>query len=182
MDTGKEFLENAAATFATYKDLADRAVAQISDEQFFASLDAESNSIAVIIKHVAGNMRSRWTNFLTADGEKPDRDRDAEFEMADSATRSELMVAWEDGWACAFRELEALTPDDLMKTVYIRGEPHSVMKAIGRQLTHGAYHVGQIVFLAKHFADGSWETLTIPRGKSGTLNAEMFSRQSGGAR
>ncbi|HEY8311377.1 MAG TPA: DinB family protein [Gemmatimonadaceae bacterium] len=179
---GNEYLQNAMASFETYKGLADRAVAQISDEQFFATLDAGSNSIAVIIKHVTGNLRSRWTNFLTADGEKPNRNRDAEFEMADSASRSELMAAWEYGWACAFRELKALKPDDLTKTIYIRGEPHSVVKAIGRQLTHGAYHVGQIVLLAKHYADGSWETLTVPRGKSEDLNAEMFSRQTGGSR
>jgi uncharacterized damage-inducible protein DinB len=174
MNPEDEFLKNATSTFETYKSLADRALAQISDEQFFAALDEESNSIAVIVKHVAGNMKSRWTNFLTSDGEKPDRDRDAEFEMSPSATREALMTEWEYGWDCAFRELKALSASDLMKTIYIRGEPHSVMKAIGRQLTHGAYHVGQIVFLAKHFADGSWKSLTIPRGRSKDVNAAML--------
>jgi uncharacterized damage-inducible protein DinB len=167
-----EYLETAINSFQTYKDLADRAMAQVNDEQFFAALDAESNSIAVIVKHVAGNLRSRWTDFLTTDGEKPDRDRDSEFETDGSASRAALMDAWEEGWRVAFDSLKALKPDDLMRTVYIRSEPHSVVRAIGRQLTHGAYHVGQIVFLAKHFASGSWKTLTIPRGKSREFNAQ----------
>lgn len=170
MSIETEFLQNAINSFHTYKDLADRAVAQVNDEQFFAALDSESNSIAVIVKHVAGNLRSRWTDFLTSDGEKPDRDRDSEFEVGASADRAELRGAWEDGWRGAFEALDSLTPEDLMKTIHIRGEPHTVVKAIGRQLTHGAYHVGQIVFLAKHFAGGSWETLTIPRGKSREYN------------
>ncbi len=166
MSIETEYLQSAIGSFATYKDLADRAMAQVTDEQFFMSLDNESNSIAVIVKHLAGNLRSRWTNFLTSDGEKPDRNRDAEFEISDSATRGELLEAWEYGWKCAFDSLHALTPDDLARTIYIRSEPHSVVKALNRQLTHGAYHVGQIVFLAKHFASGSWQTLTIPRGSS----------------
>jgi hypothetical protein len=172
-----EYLQSAVGSFVTYKDLADRAMAQVTDEQFFTSLDGESNSIAVIVKHLAGNLRSRWTNFLTSDGEKPDRDRDSEFEISESATRAELREAWEYGWKCAFDTLHALTPEDLARTIYIRAEPHSVVKALNRQLTHGAYHVGQIVFLAKHFATGSWQTLTIPRGKSQVFNTEMSAKK-----
>ena len=177
MSIETEYLETTISSFRTYKTLADRAIAQVTDEQFFAALDAESNSIAVIVKHVAGNLRSRWTDFLTSDGEKADRDRDSEFEIGDSTTRIELTSSWDGGWQRAFQVLEALTPEDLTRTVHIRGEPHSVVKAIGRQLTHGAYHVGQIVFLAKHFAGGSWQTLTIPRGKSQAFNAAMASRE-----
>lgn len=177
MGIGVEYLGAAISSFRTYKDLADRAMGQATDEQFFAALDAGSNSIAVIVKHIAGNMRSRWTDFLTSDGEKGDRDRDAEFEVGDSATRAALMEAWEAGWACAFDALNSLTPEDLAKTIYIRSEPHSVVKAINRQMTHAAYHVGQIVFLAKHFASGAWKTLTIPRHASQAFNAEMSSRK-----
>lgn len=177
MSIESEFLQSAIKAFVTYRDLADRAMAQVTDEQFFASLDAESNSIAVIVKHVAGNLRSRWTDFLTSDGEKPGRDRDSEFEMSDSTTRAELQEAWDYGWKTALDALNALTPEDLVKTVYIRSEPHSVVKAITRQLTHGAYHVGQIVFLAKHFASGTWQTLTIPRRASQAFNAEMFAQK-----
>jgi uncharacterized damage-inducible protein DinB len=172
-----EDLQSAVKSFSTYKDLADRAMAQVTDDQFFMSLDAESNSIAVIVKHLAGNLRSRWTDFLTSDGEKADRDRDTEFEMSDSTTRAELQEAWDYGWRCAFDTLNALTPEDLARTIHIRAEPHSVVQAINRQLTHGAYHVGQIVFLAKHFASGAWQTLTIPRRASQSFNAEMFAQK-----
>ena len=177
MTVEKDFLENAITAFKTYKGLADRALEQVTDDQFFAALDAESNSIAVIVKHLAGNLRSRWTDFLTSDGEKSDRDRDTEFEIQESATRSELRDAWELGWLRAFDAMTTLRPEDLARIIYIRGEAHTVTKAITRQLTHGAYHVGQIVFLAKHFASNSWHTLTIPRGKSRELNAEMFSQR-----
>lgn len=176
MNIETEYLETLVDNFRAGKALADRAMAQVSDEQFFAALDAESNSIAVIVKHLAGNLRSRWTDFLISDGEKPDRNRDSEFEIGESATRAELMSAWEDGWQCAFRTLDALTPEDLAKTVHIRGEPHSVVKATTRQLAHAAQHVGQIVFLAKHFAGRSWQTLSIPRGESQAFNAAMASR------
>jgi len=179
MTVEEDFLSNAVAAFVTYKDLADRALEQVTDEQFFATLDAESNSIAVIVKHLSGNLRSRWTDFLTSDGEKPDRDRDAEFEVQESATRSELMAAWELGWSRALDAMKTLRPEDLTRIVHIRGEPHTVTKAIMRQLTHGSYHVGQIVFLAKHFASGSWHTLTIPRGKPREHNAEMVSQKRG---
>jgi hypothetical protein len=173
VDISVEYLRDAIEDFEKYKGLSERALAQVDDEQFFAALDGESNSIAVIVKHLAGNLRSRWTDFLTTDGEKPDRNRDSEFEIDSSASRAALMQKWEEGWRCALDSLKALTSDDLAKTVYIRGEPHSVVKAIGRQLTHAAYHAGQIVFLAKHFAGGSWQTLSVPRGKSQEFNARM---------
>lgn len=174
-----EYLHGIIGTFTTYKDLAEKALAQVTDEQLVASLDDESNSIAVMVKHLAGNLRSRWTDFLTADGEKPDRNRDAEFEVSATATRAELMNAWEAGWRCALDTLRTLGPDDLSRTVLIRGEPHIVVNAIGRQLTHAAYHVGQIVFLAKHYAGESWHNLSVPRGKSQEHNAEMLPRSQG---
>lgn len=177
MSLESEYLQSAIKAFITYKDLADRAMAQVTDEQFFMSLDAESNSMAVIVKHLAGNLRSRWTDFLTSDGEKANRDRDSEFEMSDSTTRAALQEAWDYGWKCAFDTLNALTPEDLARTIYIRAEPHSVVKAINRQLTHGAYHVGQIVFLAKHFASGTWQALTIPRRASQAFSAEMLAQK-----
>ena len=177
MSLESEYLQSAIKAFITYKDLADRAMAQVTDEQFFMSLDAESNSMAVIVKHLAGNLRSRWTDFLTSDGEKANRDRDSEFEMSDSTTRAALQEAWDYGWKCAFDTLNALTPEDLARTIYIRAEPHSVVKAINRQLTHGAYHVGQIVFLAKHFASGTGQALTIPRRASQAFSAEMLAQK-----
>lgn len=160
------YLIDSVRVFQYYKNLADRAMAQVSDQTLTIALDAESNSIALIVKHMAGNMRSRWTDFLTTDGEKPDRHRDTEFEAA-AATRAELSAQWEAGWKCMFDALAALSEGDLQRTVMIRQQPHSVMQAINRQLTHYAYHVGQIVFLAKHFAAGEWTTLTMPRKKSG---------------
>ena len=140
-------------------------MAQVTDGQLTATIDSESNSIALIVKHLAGNMRSRWTNFLESDGEKPERNRDTEFE-APPATRAELMAMWEAGWKCVFDALEPLTDADVTRTVYIRGEAHSVMQAINRQLGHYASHIGQIVFLAKHLQSASWKPLSIPRGKS----------------
>jgi len=160
------YLEDAVRQFHGQKKLAEKALAQVSDDEFFHRLDPGSNSIALIVKHLAGNMRSRWTDFLTSDGEKPDRHRDSEFEVAESDTRSELMGRWEQGWGCVFGAVEALKPEDLGKTVAIRGEPHSVLKAVNRQLTHYAHHIGQIVFLAKHLAGPRWKTLSIPRGQS----------------
>jgi hypothetical protein len=159
--------------FRQYKSLAERAIAQVTDDQLTQPLDAESNSIAVIVKHMAGNMRSRWTDFLTADGEKPSRNRDSEFE-APPCTRVALMETWECGWECAFTALEALTDSDLTRTVYIRSEPHSVMQAINRQIAHYACHVGQIIFLAKHFRSSQWKSLSIPRGKSADFNLRVF--------
>jgi hypothetical protein len=162
----RHFLEDARLLFRKQKQLADRAMAQVGDEAFFRALDAESNSIAVIVKHVAGNQLSRWRDFLTTDGEKPDRDRDAEFEVGAEATRSEILARWEAGWELLFAALAPLGDGDLQRTVTIRGEPHSVLQAIQRQLAHYAQHVGQIVLLARHFAGAEWKTLSIPRGRS----------------
>jgi len=147
-------------------------MAQVTDEQLFEALDPESNSIAIIVKHMAGNMRSRWTDFLTSDGEKPDRDRDSEFVDAPT-TREELMKLWEAGWNCVFTALEPLSDEDLARSITIRGQAHSVMQAIHRQVAHYAGHVGQIVLLAKHFQQGQWRSLSIPRGKSAEVNKRM---------
>src|SRR5882672_10447168 len=160
--------------FRYYKKLGERAMEQCPDDALFESLDAESNSISIIVKHLSGNMRSRWTDFLTTDGEKPDRDRDSEFE-APPATRIGLVDMWESGWKMVFDSLAPLTEADLGRTIPIRGEAHSVMQAINRQLAHYAYHVGQIVYLAKHFAGSEWKSLTVPRGRSAELNARMAS-------
>ena len=159
------YVEDALAVFRYYKRLAERAMEQVSDDQLFVAIDKEANSIALIVKHMTGNMRSRWTDFLTTDGEKPDRDRDSEF-VAPPATRKELMAAWEDGWSRVFTAIEPLTDADLARTVTIRGEAHSVMQAINRQLAHYPHHVGQIVLLAKHFACDHWQSLSVPRNKS----------------
>ncbi|HLC21349.1 MAG TPA: DUF1572 family protein, partial [Candidatus Methylomirabilis sp.] len=157
----EHYLEETIRQLRKLKDLADKAMAQIRDEDFFATLDAESNSIAVIVKHMAGNMRSRWTDFLTSDGEKPDRKRDLEFEVEVRDSKESLLKRWEIGWRCVFDALTPLKPEDLGTTVVIRGEPHSVIQAINRQLTHYAYHVGQIVFLAKHAAGPRWQSLSV---------------------
>jgi len=169
----EHYLKDVIGQFHKLKDLADKAVAQVGDEHFFATLDPESNSIAVIVKHMAGNMRSRWADFLTSDGEKPDRNRDAEFVIEVRDSKESLLKRWEIGWRCLFDALTPLMPEDLDMTVVIRGEPHSVIIAINRQLTHYAYHVGQIVLLAKHFAGARWQSLSIPRGKSGEFNPGM---------
>ncbi len=166
------YIEESQTIFRQIKSLAERAMAQVSDDQLTQTLDAESNSIAVIVKHLAGNMRSRWTDFLTTDGEKPDRNRDSEFE-APPFTRAALMETWESGWSCVFAALEPLMETDLKRTVYIRAEPHSVMQAINRQIAHYAGHVGQIVFLAKHFRSSEWKSLSIPRGKSADFNLKV---------
>jgi hypothetical protein len=163
--------------FRGHKRLGDGALAQLKDNEFFISLDAESNSVAVVVKHLAGNMRSRFTDFLTADGEKPDRKRDQEFEMTGKSTRADVMQWWEQGWACVFSALESLTAGDLMRTVYIRQEPHTVLQALNRQVAHYAYHIGQIVFLAKHFRSEEWKSLSIPRVKSEEMNREMAERR-----
>lgn len=163
------YVEDGLAIFRQYKLLGERAMLQVSDEQLFASLDEESNSIAIIVKHITGNMRSRWTDFLTTDGEKPSRNRDGEF-VDPPATRDALMREWEDGWACVFRAIEPLTDADLVRTVTIRGEAHSVMQAINRQLSHYPMHVGQIILLAKHYAGERWQTLSVARNKSAEFN------------
>jgi len=166
------YLEDSLSLFRYYKKLADRAMAQVSDEQLFAVLDEEGNSIAVVVKHMAGNMRSRWTDFLTTDGEKPDRNRDFEFEDP-PATREALLELWENGWACLFNAIEPLNEADLARTITIRGEAHSVMQAINRQLAHYPHHVGQIVLLAKHFCCGYWQSLSVPRRGSAEFNRKV---------
>jgi hypothetical protein len=169
------YMRDAIALFQYYKRLGERGIEQCPDEGLFATLDGESNSIAIIVKHMAGNMRSRWTDFLTTDGEKPDRNRDSEFEQP-PRSRAELMAMWEGGWKTLLEALEPLAEEDLARTVRIRTEPHSVMQAINRQIAHYAYHVGQIVFLAKHLtARGavSWSSLSVPRKKSGEFNADV---------
>lgn len=165
-------LEDSLTLFRYYKKLAERAMEQVTDEQLFASLDEGANSIAIVVKHMAGNMRSRWTDFLTTDGEKPDRHRDSEF-VAPPATRTALLDLWEDGWMQVFRALEPLSDADLGRTVTIRGEAHSVMQAINRQLAHYAQHVGQIVMLAKHFAHDRWQSLSVPRNRSVEFNQRV---------
>jgi hypothetical protein len=164
-------LQDAVLEFGKTKALADKAMAQVSDADFFGSLDAETNSIAVVVKHMAGNMRSRWTDFFTTDGEKPDRNRDSEFILDATDTRQQLLARWEAGWQIVFGAIEPLGAADLERVVTIRTEPHTVLQAINRQLTHYAYHVGQIVLLSKHFAAPSWKPLSVPRGKSEEWNA-----------
>lgn len=172
------YLADIRARFMSLRSTAEGALDQTSDESFFRTLGgAEDNSIAVIVKHMAGNLRSRFADFLDSDGEKPGRDRDAEFEVREGDTREELMQHWNMGWVTLLGVLQALTPDDLNRTITIRGESHPVIGALDRQLSHHAYHVGQIVLLAKHYAGGAWKTLSIPRGKSGAFNAEMRARQ-----
>ena len=168
------YLKDSLDVFCYYKKLGERALAQCPDEALFATLDAESNSIAIIVKHMAGNMRSRWTSFLATDGEKPDRNRDTEFEDAPK-TRPELMEMWERGWREVFAALEPLAEEDLARKVTIRTEPHSVMQAINRQIAHYSYHVGQIVYLARHFAGDKWQTLTVPKKQSAEFNARVAS-------
>ncbi|HEV2705309.1 MAG TPA: DUF1572 family protein [Pyrinomonadaceae bacterium] len=172
----KHYLEDAARRFRATKELAERALAQLTDEELFRAPDAESNSVAVIMKHMSGNMLSRWTDFLTSDGEKPGRSRDAEFDAA-GESRETMHARWEEGWSCLFAALDGLTPVDLLRTVTIRGEPHTVVEAINRQLTHYSYHVGQIVFLARSLRGDTWQTLSIARGRSDAFNAEMLERQ-----
>ena len=170
------YVKDSIELFRYYKQLAERAIEQCPDKGLFAALDNESNCIAIVVKHLSGNMRSRWSDFLTTDGEKPDRHRDSEFEEPPK-TREELLTLWERGWKYLFGALELLSDADLMRTVTIRTEPHSVMQAINRQVAHYSYHVGQITYLAKHFAaeSGTWSALTIPRKKSADFNARVAS-------
>jgi uncharacterized damage-inducible protein DinB len=172
VDFAAAYLQDVRATAASYKKLADDAMAQVDDAQFFAVLGDEENSIALIAKHMAGNLRSRWTDFLTTDGEKPDRDRDSEFEVHGD-TRAPLLEAWERGWATFLGTLQSLSPDDLARTIHIRGEPQTVIRAVDRGVAHACYHVGQIVLLARHFAGPGWRTLSIPRRQSQQFNARM---------
>jgi hypothetical protein len=166
------YRDESLAIFRQYKALAEKAMAQLSEAQLGEKIDAESNSIAQIVKHIAGNQRSRWTDFLTTDGEKPDRDRDSEFE-APPAGRAELLELWENGWAILFAAIEPLTDDDMTRTITIRGEAHSVMQAINRQVAHYAMHIGQIIFLAKHLKAQDWVTVSVPRGRSNEFNQRV---------
>jgi len=170
------YLKDVPDQFRKLKALADRAVAQVRDEDLFTVPDPESNSLALLLQHMGGNLRSRFTDFLTSDGEKPDRDRDSEFELKAETTRADLLARWEEGFRALFAALDGLTEDDLAKTVQIRAEPHTVVRALDRSLTHTAYHVGQIVFLAKHLASERWQTLSVPRGGTRAFNEKMFSR------
>jgi Protein of unknown function (DUF1572) len=165
-DLAAHYLEEARRQMRGNKRLAEEAIAQLNDEELFVTLDPESNSVAILVKHLGGNMRSRFTDFLTSDGEKPDRFRDREFEITANTSRAEVMRWWDEGWAQLFAALESLKPEDVTRTVTIRGEPHTVLQAINRQLAHYAAHIGQIVFLAKHLKSNHWKTLSIPRGKS----------------
>ena len=166
------YLEDSLSLFRMYKQMGEGAMAQVGDEDLFVQLDSEANSIATLVKHMAGNMRSRWTGFLTTDGEKPDRDRDGEF-IDPPSTRQALMEMWETGWSCVFGALEPLSEGDLARPIAIRGEAHSVMQAINRQLAHYAAHVGQIVLLAKHFACDRWQSLSVPRNRSAEFNRRV---------
>jgi len=169
------YVRDSIDLFRYYKSLAERAMAQCPDAALFTTLDAESNSIAVIVKHMSGNMRSRWSDFLTTDGEKPDRNRDTEFEEPPK-TRAELLELWERGWKYVFDALQPLTDADVGRTVTIRNEPHSVMQAINRQVAHYSHHIGQILFLAKHLtftSMGKWQSLSVPRGQSKQFTADV---------
>lgn len=159
-------LEDARSLFRYYKKIADGALAQVGDDAFFHPLGPDENALAHMVKHLGGNLRSRWTDFLASDGEKPWRDRDAEFEIVNGDTRAALMTLWEEGWKAMFDALEGLTEADLVRPITIRGEAHAVVQAVNRALAHCAYHIGQITFLAKHLAGSEWTTLTIPKGKS----------------
>ena len=171
------YLEDSLAVLRQYKKMAEGAMAQVTDQQLSHTLDDEMNSIAIIVKHMTGNMRSRWTDFLTSDGEKPDRNRDTEF-IEPPESREALMKRWEDGWKLVFAALEPLTEADLTRTITIRGEAHSVMQAINRQLAHYASHVGQIVLLAKHFASDKWQSLSVPRNRSAEFNRRVASGEA----
>ena len=171
------YIEDSVALFHFYKKMAEGAMEQVTDEQLFATLDDEMNSIAIIVKHMTGNMRSRWTDFLSSDGEKPDRNRDMEF-VEPSATREELLARWNEGWDSVFHALDPLTDSDLERKVTIRGEPHSVMQAINRQIAHYAYHCGQMVFLAKHFKANEWKSLSVPRNRSAEFNRKVLAGEA----
>jgi Protein of unknown function (DUF1572) len=166
------YIEDSLSLFRMYKRLGDGAMAQVTDERLTATLDSEMNSIAQIVKHMAGNMRSRWTNFLTTDGEKPDRDRESEF-VEPPTTRVAVLKLWDEGWECLFGAIEPLTDADLGRTITIRGEAHSVMQAINRQVAHYSMHVGQIIFLAKHLRADQWKSLSVPKGHSASFNERV---------
>ncbi|WP_162342386.1 DUF1572 family protein [Cyclobacterium salsum] len=175
MDHLKNYLESSLHLFRFYKSLGEKALEQVADDKLFWQHNADSNSMATIVKHMAGNMHSRWTDFLASDGEKPWRERDAEFEN-DIRSRKEMMQVWEEGWKVLFAAIEPLTPADFDKTVYIRNQAHSVMDAINRQLTHYASHVGQLIYLGKMLHSGTWQSLSVPKGQSKTFNQNTFGK------
>jgi uncharacterized damage-inducible protein DinB len=170
------YLDEARRQFRGHKHLAEGAFAQLRDDEFFVPIDEEANSIATLVKHIAGNARSRFTDFLTSDGEKPDRHRDQEFELSTNTTRADVMRWWEEGWGIVLSALESLKPEDVERTVTVRGQPHTVLQAINRQIAHYAYHVGQIVFLAKHLRSRQWKSLSVPKGKSDEFNQNAFAK------
>lgn len=172
-DVSQPFLDEVRRQLRGHKRLGEGAIAQLQDAELFVELDPESNSVAILVKHLAGNMRSRFTDFLTTDGEKPDRHRDWEFELAANTTRDEVMRWWEQGWGCVLAALDSLTPEALLRTVHIREEPLTVLQALNRALAHYAFHVGQIVFLAKHLRSREWKTLSVPRGESEEFNRKF---------
>ncbi len=164
---GMTYLRNIVRTYRMYKDMGEKAIAQVrTDEDLNSELDPDSNSIAIIVKHVAGNLKSRFRDFLTTDGEKPDRNRDTEFESDGVVSREQLLRWWEEGWAVLLKSVESLTAEDLERTITIRAEKLQVVEALNRSVTHTAYHVGQIVYLARHFASGEWKSLSIPKARS----------------
>jgi hypothetical protein len=178
-DLAQHYLDEIGRQFRGHKRMGENAMAQLEDRDFFAVIDPEANSIAILVKHIAGNSRSRFTDFLTSDGEKADRFRDQEFEVTGQTTRDEILRWWEQGWSRMFATLDSLKPEDVTRTVTIRQEPHTVMQALNRALAHYAQHIGQIVFLAKHLRSAQWKTLSIPRGKSEeykTASPKGFSR------
>ena len=181
-ETGSAFLIDALRTFRGYKKRTEAAFAQLRPEDWFQLIDPEANSIAIIVKHMAGNMRSRWTDFLASDGEKPNRDRDSEFVLDSSPSPEQVREWWEQGWRLVFAAVEPLKADDLTRTITIRGQEHTVLEAINRQITHYAEHIGQIILLAKHFRGSEWKSLSIPKGQSASLGvaAELANRQSRG--
>ncbi|UCE66656.1 MAG: DUF1572 family protein [Candidatus Zixiibacteriota bacterium] len=169
----EDYLKDSISQFRKHKKLVEKALSQVSDRDFFREPGPESNSIAIMIKHMAGNMRSRWRDFLISNGEKTDRHRDTEFEIEPDDSRKTIMIRWERGWKFLFDSIEPLKPEDLEKKITIRGEPHTVVEAINRQINHNAYHIGQIVYLARHYAGEKWETLSVPKGKSEELTKKM---------
>ncbi|MEP7095497.1 MAG: DUF1572 family protein [Flavobacterium sp.] len=176
MNTSESYLESVKKQFLYYKMLGEKAMEQLEPEQLFVSVNEDTNSIAAIVKHISGNMLSRWTDFLTTDGEKEWRNRDAEFEN-DLQSKEEVILVWNKGWECLQKALDSLKPEQLSDIIYIRNEGHTVIEAINRQLAHYPYHVGQIVFYAKQLKKNNWDSLSIPRNKSGNYNAEKFAKE-----
>ncbi|KFF05919.1 DUF1572 family protein [Flavobacterium reichenbachii] len=176
MEATESYLESVKKQFLYYKMLGEKAMAQLEPEQLFISVNEDTNSIAAIVKHISGNMLSRWTDFLTSDGEKEWRNRDAEFEN-DLQSKEEVILVWNKGWDVFLDTLNSLKPEQLSEIIYIRNEGHTVIEAVNRQLAHYPYHVGQIVFYAKQLKNSSWDSLSIPRNKSGNYNAEKFAKE-----